>query len=362
MTRVKIYGAGSIGNHLAHGCREHDWAVTMCDTDPAALERTRTSIYPERYGAWDDAIRLCAPSEAARDAADVVIIGTPPDTHVPLALQVLDDAPPRLLLIEKPLCAPDLDGCARLVTRAAETGTRVLVGYNHRVTEHTRIAAEWAREASTGAPTTLRARFREHWGGIFGAHPWLSGPADTYLGYTSRGGGALGEHSHAINLWQYFAGLAGLGRIIEVGAMLDEVDLGDGVVYDRVAQLSVRTESGIIGTIVQDVVTQPAEKWLRLEGERGNLTWQANAEPGVDLARLVVHGEQPVEHRVQKTRPDDFRGEIVHLAALLEDPAQPSPLSLTHGLETMAVIVAALESARGGRRVPVNYEPAARAG
>ena len=58
MYNVKIYGAGSIGNHLAHGCRSKGWDVLMCDLDQQALERTRDDIYPSRYGQWDPQIRL----------------------------------------------------------------------------------------------------------------------------------------------------------------------------------------------------------------------------------------------------------------------------------------------------------------
>lgn len=352
--RVKILGAGSIGNHLAHACRERGWRVTMCDIDPDALTRTRDDIYPSRYGAWDDAIRLSAPEAVAGESFDIVIIGTPPDTHIALALAQLEAAAPSLLLIEKPLCTPDLSDCDELRARAEAAGTRILVAYNHRLTEHTRLAADWLAENPLGEITTLRAKTREHWGGIFNAHPWLAGPADTYLGFTSRGGGALCEHSHAINIWQYFAQLAGLGRIKQVSAMVDEVEAG-GAAYDRIAQLSVRTESGVIGTIVQDVVTQPAEKWLRLEGTRGYIEWQVNATPDHDLARLVVDGETVHELMVEKTRPDDFRGEIAHLGELLENPSLESPLDFQTGLDTMNVIVAALESSRDGRVVEVAY-------
>lgn len=354
MKRVKILGAGSIGNHLAHACRELDWAVTLSDIDGAALRRTRDEIYPARYGRWDDAIRLAGPAELRGEAFDIVIIGTPPDLHVPLALAELADAPPRLLLLEKPLCGPDLRGCDQLAAAAAGAGTRVLVGYNHRLTTHTQLAAQWLASAELGAVTTLRALFREHWGGIFAAHPWLSGPHDTYLGFTTRGGGALGEHSHAINIWQYFAGLAGQGRIVEVGAMIDEVQ-ADGAAFDRIAQLSVRTETGLLGTIVQDVVTRPAQKWLRLEAERGYLEWQVNAGPDHDLVRLVEHGQPERVQRLTKTRPDDFRGEIAHLGALLDDAAIASPLSLQAGLDTMRVISAALTAAREQRVVQVDY-------
>lgn len=353
-TRVKILGAGSIGNHLAHACRERAWQVTLCDIDPDALTRTRDDIYPSRYGAWDEAVRLSEPGAVANESFDIVIIGSPPDTHIALALTELEANPPSLLLIEKPLCTPDLDGCDELRAGAEAAGTRVLVAYNHRMTEHTRLAAEWLSDNLLGEITTLRAKTREHWGGIFNAHPWLAGPADTYLGFTSRGGGALCEHSHAINIWQYFAQLAGLGRISQVSAMIDEVEAG-GAAYDRIAQLSVRTESGVMGTIVQDVVTQPAEKWLRLEGTLGYLEWQVNATPNHDLSRLVVDGKTVHEAMIEKTRPDDFRGEIAHLAELLENPSLESPLDLQTGLDTMRVIVAALESARGGKVASVEY-------
>jgi predicted dehydrogenase len=142
--------------------------------------------------------------------------------------------------------------------------------------------------------------------------------------------------------------------ITEVTALIDEVNR-DGAAYDRIAQLSVRTESGVIGTIVQDVVTQPAEKWLRLEGVRGYLEWQVNATPNHDLARLVVDGQTVHEAMVEKTRPDDFRGEIAHLGDLLADPALGSPLDFQTGMDTMQVIVAALASSSQGRRVAVEY-------
>ncbi len=355
MTQVKILGAGSIGNHLAHASRKLGWQVTLCDIDPAALDRTRKDIYPARYGSFDESIALSSPEEVSGQAFDIVIIGTPPDSHVPLALAELEGRPPKLILIEKPLCPPDLAGCDRLAEQARAAGTRVLVGYNHRMTEHTLLAGRWLSENPIGPVTTLRARFREHWGGIFDAHPWLDGPADTYLGFTRKGGGALGEHSHAINIWQYFAELAGLGRITEVTALLDEVE-NRGAAYDRIAQLSVRTESGVIGTIVQDVVTRPAQKWLRMEGRDGYLEWEVNATPSHDRICLIRHERQTLEEMVEKSRPDDFRGEIEHLGELLENPDGKSPLDLGAGMDTMRIIEAAIRSSREGRRIRVDYD------
>lgn len=354
MPRVKILGAGSIGNHLAHACRRRDAEVVLCDLDPEALRRTREEIYPSRYGAWDDAIRLVPAGAVAGEPFDLVIVGTPPDTHVALALAELE-VPPRVLLVEKPLCAPDLEGCERLRERAAARGTFVAVGYNHTLTRHTLLAERWLRERSLGEVRTIAALFREHWGGIFGAHPWLSGPKDTYLGFTERGGGALGEHSHAINIWQHFARRCGLGRVREVSAMLDLVE-EDGARYDRIAQLSVRSETGAVGTIVQDVVTSPARKWLRIQGSEGFLEWEVNADPGYDAVRSVGEDGQVEEERIAKTRPDDFQPEIDHALALLENPDADSPIALDRGLETMLVVAAAWRSAAEGRAVRIDWD------
>ena len=58
MKRVKIIGAGSIGNHLSNACRNIGWKVDLCDSDSEALERTKKLIYPSRYGEWDNEISL----------------------------------------------------------------------------------------------------------------------------------------------------------------------------------------------------------------------------------------------------------------------------------------------------------------
>ena len=39
MRRVKVVGAGSVGNHLGHACRGKGWHVTLCYLDPEALRQ-----------------------------------------------------------------------------------------------------------------------------------------------------------------------------------------------------------------------------------------------------------------------------------------------------------------------------------
>jgi len=350
---VKIVGAGSIGNHLSHAFRERGHAVTLCDRDPEALRRTREEIQPARYGAFDPEIRLADADEVAAEPFDAVFIGTPPDTHLPIALAQLEAAPPSVLFIEKPLSPPDLEGCDALQQAASDTGAFVGVGFNHTLTRNTALATAWLRDHEIGRVVTIRSMTREFWGGIFGAHPWLAGPHDSYLGFTARGGGAIGEHCHAINIWQHFALALGQGRIREVSAMLDHVE-ENGARYDRIAQLSVRSEAGLVGTIVQDVVTEPAKKWLRVEGESGYLEWEVSADAQHDAVRTLADGKEDTV-LIPKTRPDDFRGEVLHVEELLAGTVKNSPVSLERGLETMLVIAAALRSDAERRVVEIDY-------
>lgn len=349
MYSIKIIGAGSIGNHLAHAARRRNWNVMLTDRDPAALERARAEIYPGRYGAWDDEIELADTASSMAHPADVIFVGTPPDSHIALSVDSLEQAECRVLLIEKPLCTPDLEGAQDLLDKAREKQVFVAVGYNHCLAKSTVKAEEILKSGALGAINTISARTREHWAGIFTAHPWLAGPADSYLGYASRGGGALSEHSHAVNIWQHFAHCVGAGRITEVNATFDMVS--DGVInYDRLSILAVRTESGLLGDIIQDVVTVPTDKSARIQGDKGHLEWVVNGLPDHDLIR---HGDG--EDRIRKTRADDFIAEIDHLAAVMEGGAETSPVALERGLDTMMVIAAAFRSHQTGARVCIDW-------
>lgn len=353
MFRVKIVGAGSIGNHLSHAARSLGWRVDLCDIDPAALHRTRNDIYPARYGTWDDEIRLFEWKDAPTGAYDLICVGTPPDSHVAVAKSAIEEQP-RAVLVEKPFCTPDLKGAQALFDLSGAMGVPVFTGYDHIVGKASLKFGDVVQGGALGTVETLDVEFREHWGGIFAAHPWLSGPADSYLGFWKRGGGASGEHSHALNLWQHFAHLLGAGRVLEVSAMM-KFETDGTVDYDKLCVLHLRTESGLIGRVVQDVVTVPPRKWARAQGSRGFVEWHCGFQPGVDA---VLHGNgigEPKRFMVDKTRPSDFIQELQHIEESLRQNASASPIALSRGLDTMLVLAAAHKSAREQRSMLIDY-------
>ena len=300
MYNVLIFGAGSIGNHLAYACRCKGWEVTMFDIDPAALQRTQSEIYPSRYGEWDQAIRLIDSLEFDQDF-DLIIVGTPPDIHLDNVLNVLRVCQPKVLLIEKPLVSPNKANVDMLRELLLQPGPIILAGYNHNMSKITIRAEQLLGDDLVGDPLSLHVRWLEHWGGIFQAHPWLEGPQDSYLGFWSRGGGACAEHSHAISLWQHFSQILNCGPISEVSATMD-MRCSEFVNYDQTTVIGMRSKHGLMGSIVQDVVTSPAQKMMRIQGVKGFLEWYVNYHDDHDALIYGRQGEETNKEQYSKKR------------------------------------------------------------
>jgi predicted dehydrogenase len=325
----------------------------MCDVDVSAMSRTRDSIYPSRYGTWDAEIGLFEVNNAPSGGYDLIFIGTPPDSHLPLALEALNERP-KAILIEKPVCSPGLEHAQEFLDKARSFGVEVFVGYDHVVGRSTRAVEDSIKKHGFSDVTTIDVEFREHWGGIFDAHPWLTGPTDSYLGFSSRGGGASGEHSHGINLWQHLASYVGAGRVTEVQAMLDFVVEGD-VYYDRICALNLKTEKGLVGRCLQDVVTKPARKWAKLQFTDGAVECFLNKKPGVDYVQTIVSNGERFETSLAKSRPEDFIQELQHIVNALSSEPEASPIHILRGMETMLVVAAAHLSHKEGKTVLIDY-------
>ncbi len=356
MKRVKIFGAGSVGNHLGNACRSLGWDVLICDTDPAALDRTKNLIYPSRYGKWDDAIKLSTVDDAPKDGFDIIIVGTPPDSHIDIAISAIKESRPRLLLIEKPLATPDLRGCQELYELAKSKDTIVVVGYDHVLGKNTKEVEKMLTQRIIGNTLTMDVSFREYWGGILLAHPWLKGPEDSYLAFSHRGGGASGEHSHAANLWQHFAHVLDRGKVTEVTAKMDIVS-NESVNYDRLCIMCLRTEEGFMGTVIQDVITIPTVKSCKIQGEDGYIKWEVGYKKDVNLVRCFKSDGEVSDVELPTSRPEDFILEMQHVDDILEGKIEPekSPIYIERGLDTMMVVAAAHISHKENRTVYIDY-------
>jgi predicted dehydrogenase len=337
--KVKVIGSGSIGNHLSQASRRMGWDVTVVDVDKEALRRMKEEIYPTRYGAWDSEIKLVEAKDDQKGGYDIIMIGTPPHVRMPIALKALEEKP-KILLLEKPLCNPgSKEFVAFLKKYKAQKNTVALVGYDHAVSDSINFIVSLLKDKKIGNVQTLDVEFREHWKGIFGAHPWLNGPQDSYLGFTAKGGGASGEHSHALHLWQYLAKQAGLGTWKKMAATVKQ-EKNKITDYDSIASFIFETDKGAVGRVIQDVITLPSRKWARIQGLEGFIEWYCNGSPEGDVVKYQEKGGQVTERVFKKKRMDDFYAETLHIDRLLkkEISKKDSPIVFESGVAVMEVL------------------------
>ena len=346
---AKIYGAGSIGNHISHAARKLNWNVLLCDIDENALKRTKNDIYPSRYGKWDPKINLALIPEEQKGGFDIIFIGTPPAFHIPIALKCLAEEP-KIIIIEKPLSEPFNKDLEKLKRLAREKNIKIVVGYTHAVSKSISLLEDWVSSNNIGEVQTIDISWREHWGGIFKAHPWLSGPSDTYLGNWKEGGGASCEHSHGLHLWVYLSKVFGCGKVNKVSASMKMVEI-DGKSYDQLSSINLTTENGMMGRCCLDVITKPALKEAVIQSDLGQISWRIKQDPYRDELEILRSTGADYRYSVEKKRSDDFEVELSYIEGLLRKPDISSPLDLDHAIDVVTILGTAYNSAKLGKEL-----------
>ena len=308
----RIFGAGSIGNHLSYALRELKYEIEVVDIDPSALLRMRDEIYPSRYGKWDDSITLLdKPSE---EFVDIEIIGTPPDTHANILLNRLKEKNSRYWLVEKPFTIPNKFHIKDLENKLTKFRDSIFVGYNHSVSPAFKDLIDDLDKCSL--PRKISCSWEEHWGGIFKAHPWLDGPQDSYLGFKDRGGGALMEHSHGLHLLVIIFGIFNL----EINDINPLVIMDNKNNYDRKTCLSFEFKNSDLHSFYStDVISRNVNKSLTIETKEALYSLIFGSDKGTSDTYIKKTKFGEVIKKYKKTRADDFIYEMKLIDELVKN-------------------------------------------
>jgi predicted dehydrogenase len=364
MNRVSVIGAGSIGNHLSFSLRKAGFDVSVFDIDPNSLIRFKDDIYPKRYSKFDESIKLGDFKDFLanlEDTTEIIVIGTPPDTHLEILEQVVLKGP-KIVLIEKPITIPDLESIHRLQSLIKNNPQiTFLCGYNHRVSLIMNVLVSML-PGKFDSSTQLFVNWKESWDGILKAHPWISSPSETYLGNSLRGGGATFEHSHGLDIWLHLHQLLGLPKIEYIhanGATVQEKQTR----YDEWVNVKIYGERGLLGEVSQDVLTYPADKSLRLESTCGDFISVNFGDPkGEDTLDAILDSDNskssPIKVTISKTRPNDFDMEISELKRVIKSIEQggnySSVLDASQSLQVALLGTAALQSLKNQKKLKLD--------
>jgi predicted dehydrogenase len=312
-----VVGAGSIGRRHARNLRGLGCAhVAICDPD---AER--------RHAAAEDAsagLHADVETALAAVAPDVVIVCTPPSSHVAVARAAV--AAGAHVLIEKPL-SDSMERVDALAAEASAARRVVQVGYNLRFHPGIRQLKAIVEDGDIGGVLLASAEFGQY---LPDWRPWQ----DYRQSYTARhslGGGIILDGSHEIDyvLWL-------LGAPTELACMAGRVSALEMDVEDA-ATILLRMAGGAQASVSLDCVRRTYTRRCTLIGEAGTASWDYTAN------EVVVHcaGDVLPTRIAYEFAPNDMY--VAELEAFLVAVTQggPSPVGLHDAELTLRVALAA---------------------
>lgn len=342
--RVGLIGCGNIAQlvHLPILSRQPNvQLVAIAEPDPH--RRQEASKHAPAAAACVSYQELLAMPEV-----QAVVICVPNALHVEVAVAALEQGKP--VYLEKPL-AMNLDDGRRVLTAWRRSGVVGMIGFNYRVNALYQAVKARIQEGRIGTLVSVRSVFST------AAHPLPTWKQTRYDG----GGVLLDLASHHVDLVHFFFEQ----EVCEVFARLrSQRNEGDSAVFQlRLAD----------GLFVQSFFSLSSVEEDRFEvyGQAGKLAVDRYrsfdveiSEPQLQFVRFKwltrkLRSISRVSYLFNKllapTNEPSYRTALTHFVTAVQNN-QPASPDFWDGYRSLAVIVAAEESARTGRSVSLDFD------
>jgi predicted dehydrogenase len=320
--KALVLGCGSIGiRHIGHLLQLGVTDVQGADPDSDKCRQAK-----DKFGI----VMSTSPEEALQSAPDIVLVCTPAQTHVPMALKALEAG--AHVFIEKPL-STGIAGTEILVQAAQKCGKTVQVGYNLRFHPAMRTMKKMSESGQLGKVLMAHAEF-----GLYLSDWWPGRDyRNSYMAHTDMSGGLLMDASHEIDLLLWYLG--GVQKVAAFGGQLSnlEIDSADAI------KVILKMKSGAVASLHLDCLQPAYTRTCTLIGEGTRLRWECpNGRADTSLGRLQMYDRCAGEYkRVRlRGRPEDtYLEELKDFLRCVNEGEEPL-VGLREGLETLKVIEA----------------------
>jgi len=309
---VLIVGCGSIGKRHARVLTRLGVAdLRACDPLPAQRDAMQ---------AQTPAVKLHDSFDAAlRDAPDAVWLCTPPEMHVPMAMQAIRSG--AHVFAEKPL-SDTLDGIDELSALANAQSKKVMVGLCFRYHDGLRRAKKYLDAGQIGRLVSVRASMGEH----------LPDVRPDYRNLFSAQSGGAFDLMHDIDLAIWYAGQSVRALHAFSGSYSDI-----GIAAPDVAEILIDFSDRCVASVHLDFFQRPRRRQIELIGTAGVII--------VEFARWdrctvsTYRGAWQIEE-MTTDRDDMFTAEDREfLHAVAEN--QPITCTIAEARKSLEVVVAA---------------------
>jgi predicted dehydrogenase len=316
-----VIGCGSIGERHIKNLRNLSIDnILACDIDSKRINLVKEKYNAEIYKDVD---------EALENKPDAVLICTPPNLHIPMALKAIEYN--AHIFIEKPI-SNNLEKVNYLLDEAKRKDLIVSVGYNLRFNQGIQLIKKMIDDNTIGRILSARAEFGQY------LPNWR--PSQDYRkSYTAKsdmGGGIILDGSHEIDYIRWI-----LGDVTDVFCFADKIGNLDVDVEDT-AEILLKLKNNIIANIHLDFVQREYSRGCKIVGEKGTIVWDY-------LKNCVKVYYDTTEHKlVYLIKTDMYMDEMKHFIECIKGKACPL-INGEDARKVLEIALAAKESAKSGR-------------
>ena len=325
--KICIAGFGSIGRrHMRN-------LLTLGESD-LILYRTHQSTLPEdeiaQIPVETDFQRLLETHPAA------VIVANPSALHMQVAIPAAKAG--CHIFMEKPI-ADDLNQVEELISVAAKSGSRILVGFQYRFHPGLKIIKRLLAENAIGQVVNFNCRWGEY---LPAWHPW----EDYRKSYAARkdlGGGVVNTLSHPLDYLAWLFGPIAAVQASTCHASELEMDVED------TADAILHFTSELSGTVHLDYLQRPGQHTLEIVGMQGTLRWN-NQDGHVQLYQVGKDVWENFAIPDNFDRNNMFIEEMRHFLAICRGEVEPF-CTLQDGILAQQVALAIHRSSAQKRQI-----------
>lgn len=337
--KILIAGLGSIGRrHFRNLIALGEKDIVLYRTNRATLPDDELAGYPVETD-LAEALKKHQPR--------AVIVSNPTALHLDVAIPAARAG--CAILLEKPI-SHDLSRVDELRHAVAESGSRVLVGFQFRYHPTLNKARELIAAGAIGRVLSAHA----HWGEYLpNWHPWED-YRQSYAARAELGGGVIVTLTHPLDYLRYL-----LGEVDALWSFNGHVSPLEMDVED-VAEIGLRFKNGAIGGVHLNYVQRPPVHRLEIVGTGGTLRWD-NADGLLTLLTMPdafggIH-PQPLLATEQRfplpagfERNQLFVAQTHHFLAVAKGEAD-AICSLEDGIRALEMALAAYRSQKTGDKI-----------
>jgi len=343
--RVGIVGCGKITERasLPNLVNYKDKCVVKCLCD---IEKTRAEEQAKKYDLEGVDIVTDYKELIKRDDIDAVFVNTPNYIHEPVAVGAAKAK--KHILVEKPITISN-KAAKNMVKAAKDAGVYLMVEQTQRFDPVHQAAKQVIETGKLGKINMVKGRI-----GHAGPEYWAGGNEGWFSDKKLSGGGAMIDVGiHILDLLRWLSGK----DVALVCANIKTLEKPFPV--DDNGSVLMRFTDGTFGQFEASWTTRPYEVMTWIYGENGKAHTAVGTEKPL-MVRMATIGEDKDPNNVlEDCYPDVVKGSgwenaVHYFIDCITDKRAPF-VTGEEGAKSMAVILAAYESAAKGGWVKVSY-------